>query len=211
MSKHALTNLIIAVPTANLSLTKDLGNERAFETMSGDEAIVELDAAGVWFGPRPVLEKDESFRQIIPYVVLRCGGNYLTYVRGDTGGESRLHAKISMGFGGHVDLPDMKTDENGLLDLAQTLTYSVERELQEEIPGIRIISKDWIGLLADNTDHVGRVHVGLIGVWDIEAVPETSGEDAIAEMTQMTPDEIVANKDRLEGWSQALAEYLSAQ
>ena len=122
MSKHALTNLIIAVPTANLSLTKDLGEERVFETMSGEEAIVELDAAGVWFGPKPVLEQDESFRQIIPYVVLRCGGNYLTYTRGATGGESRLHAKISMGFGGHVDLPDIKTDEKGLLDLAVAVT-----------------------------------------------------------------------------------------
>lgn len=207
--KHPDTLLILAVPTAKLALTQNLGEERVFSRLESDKAVASLSAAGAWFGPRPVLEEDESFRQIIPYAVLRCGDRYLTYTRGGAGGEARLHEKISMGFGGHVDLPDMKLDAKGHFDLAATLAHSVDRELEEEIPGIAITGKTWIGLLADNTDAVGRVHVGLIGIWDIAAIPETSGEDAIAELRTLDADELVACRDCLEGWSQILADNIS--
>ena len=209
MGKHPDTLLILAVPTSKLELTSALGNERVFSRLDSQAAIASLAAAGCWFGPRPSLEEDESFRQIIPYAVLRCGEKYLTYTRGGAGGEARLHDRISMGFGGHVDLPDMRLDGQGHFDLGATLKNSVDRELVEEIPGIAITGSSWIGLLADNTDAVGRVHVGLIGIWDIEAIPETSGEDAIAELGALTAEEVVAARDRLEGWSQILADNIS--
>lgn len=209
MSKTNPACLILAVPTDMLSVTRDLGHERVFAKLGKEGSIAALADAGAWFGPRPHLEEDERFRQIIPYVVLRCDGKYLAYTRGAAGGEDRLHAKISMGFGGHVDIPDMKADEDGMFDLAETLEFSVERELKEEIPGIEILGGQWVGLLADNTDAVGRVHVGLIGVWDIKAVPAASGEDAIAELTAMSVEEMIAAKDRLENWSQVLVENLS--
>lgn len=209
MSKHSPNNLILAVPTNGLALTEDLGAERTFLPLKGDAAVAELAGAGSWFGPRPVLEHDETFRQIIPYVVLRCGDMFLTYTRGGAGGEARLHDRISMGFGGHVDLPDIKLDSDGMFDLPATLANSVGRELQEEIPGIQIVASTWIGLLADNTDAVGRVHVGLIGIWDIAEIPEVSGEDAIAELRALSAGDVLAARDRLEGWSQALAEHLA--
>lgn len=209
MGKHPDTLLILAVPTAKLALTQNLGEERVFARLDSKDAIAQLAAAGAWFGPRPALEEDESFRQIIPYAVLRCGDKYLTYTRGGSGGEARLHDRISMGFGGHVDLPDMKLDDKGYFDLGATLANSVDRELVEEIPGIEITGKTWIGLLADNTDAVGRVHVGLIGIWDIAAIPDTSGEDAIAELRGLGSQELIAARDRLEGWSQILVDNLS--
>lgn len=208
MSKHSPNNLILAVPTIGLALTAELGESRVFQRLDHEEAVGQLANAGAWFGPRPVLEHDETFRQIIPYVVLRCGDMFLTYTRGGAGGESRLHDRISMGFGGHVDLPDMKLDADGLFDLSATLANSVDRELREEIPGIRIVGSSWIGLLADNTDAVGRVHVGLIGIWDIKEIPARSGEDAIAELRGLSAAEVVAARDRLEGWSQILADNL---
>lgn len=208
MSKHSPNNLILAVPTNGLALTDGLGDSQVFQRHTGDGAMNELASAGAWFGPRPVLEHDETFRQIIPYVVLRCGEKFLTYTRGGAGGEARLHDRLSMGFGGHVDLPDMKLDGQGLFDLSATLAYSVERELEEEIPGIEITGKTWIGLLADNTNAVGRVHVGLIGIWDIAAIPEASGEDAIAELRGLDASELVAAHDRLEGWSQIIVDNL---
>ncbi|MFG6080487.1 hypothetical protein ACEUZ9_001091 [Paracoccus litorisediminis] len=209
MAKHPDTLLILAVPTGKLELTRGLGSERVFARLDSQAAIAQLSAAGAWFGPRPTLEEDESFRQIIPYAVLRCGDKYLTYTRGGSGGEARLHDRISMGFGGHVDLPDMKLCEKGYFDLGATLANSVDRELAEEIPGIQITGQTWIGLLADNTDAVGRVHVGLIGIWDIAAIPETSGEAAIASLKELSAEEVVAARDRLEGWSQVLADNLA--
>ncbi len=206
--KHPDTLLILAVPTAKLALTKEMGDERVFARLDGEACIEQLAAAGTWFGPRPTLEEDESFRQIIPYAILRCGDNYLAYTRGGSGGEARLHGSISMGFGGHVDLPDMKLDGHGFFDLGATLAHSVDRELEEEIPGIKIKGNSWIGLLADNTNNVGRVHVGLIGIWDIEEIPTAAGEEAIADLITLSPEEVVAARDRLEGWSQILADNL---
>lgn len=210
MSKHDKNLLILAVPSADLSITKDLGAASVYVPQGSEEAIATLGAAGAWFGPRPVLEEDERFRQIIPYVVLRCGDRFLTYTRGGAGGEARLHDKISMGFGGHVDLPDMQLGENGLFDLGATLRVSVEREIQEEIPGVTITGKTWVGLVADNTNAVGRVHVGLIGIWDIEAIPETSGEDAIASLSGLSVEELKGAYDRLENWSRILVDNLGS-
>ena len=42
------------------------------------------------FMPRPQAEKDPSFKQLIPYVLMTCEGKYLTYVRGKRAGETRL-------------------------------------------------------------------------------------------------------------------------
>lgn len=208
MTKNNPACLILAIPTYRLALTKDLGDERVFAAMGATGSIEALNAAGCWWGPRPNLEENESFRQIIPYVVLRCGDQYLTYTRGGAGGEARLHEKISMGFGGHVDLPDAQTDERGLFDLEACLTISVQRELDEEMPGLTVTGRSWVGLLADNTDAVGRVHVGLLGIWDVAEVPTASGEDAVAEVTAMNVDELKAAHARLEGWSQILIDNL---
>ena len=213
--KMADHRLILAVPNHSIPEARTLGDDRAFFRMSGDDAISVLAGAGAefgtdaenWFAPRNALEVDARFRQIIPYVVLRCDGKFLTYTRGDAGGESRLHAKISMGFGGHVDVPDAVSGDDGF-DLKATLENSVERELDEEIPGITILSREWAGLLLDNTNDVGRVHVGLIGVFDIETVPKKSGEAEIANLALMSLEELRGVKGRLENWSQVLIENL---
>jgi predicted NUDIX family phosphoesterase len=52
----------------------------------------------VWFGPREHLEKDESFKQIIPYVLIRAGDKVGLYTRASAGEEERLHNMRSIGF-----------------------------------------------------------------------------------------------------------------
>src|SRR4030043_2218161 len=54
------------------------------------------------FIPRSKAEKDPSYKQLIPYVIMACGGKLLTYVRGKRAGETRLVAKRSIGLGGHI-------------------------------------------------------------------------------------------------------------
>ena len=62
--------------------------------------------AELWFGPRALLERNSSFRQIIPYIVLVDDGQVVAYERAERGSEARLHGMLSIGMGGHVGLED---------------------------------------------------------------------------------------------------------
>ena len=58
------------------------------------------------FMPRSQAEKDPSFKQLIPYVIMNCGDKFLSYVRGKRAGETRLVGNRSIGIGGHINPAD---------------------------------------------------------------------------------------------------------
>src|SRR5262245_37606352 len=62
-----------------------------------------LDSAHLSYMPRSLAEDDPSFKQIVPYVVLRHGQQVFHYARGKQGSERRLHALRSIGIGGHIN------------------------------------------------------------------------------------------------------------
>jgi hypothetical protein len=62
--------------------------------------------------------------------------------------------------------------------------------------------------LVDNDSAVGRVHVGLIGLWNLSALPSAVAEDAIGEVTAQSVTELAANAERLETWSAMLLPWL---
>ena len=65
-----------------------------------------LDPAQLSYRSRSEVETDPSFKQLIPYVVLRCGDQVFHYTRGQRGTESRLRALRSIGVGGHISRDD---------------------------------------------------------------------------------------------------------
>src|SRR4030042_1570946 len=52
---------------------------------------------------RSEAEKDPSYKQIIPYVIMCHNGKFLSYVRGKKAGEKRLLGLRSIGIGGHIN------------------------------------------------------------------------------------------------------------
>ncbi|HET7667485.1 MAG TPA: hypothetical protein VFK56_15730, partial [Mycobacterium sp.] len=58
------------------------------------------------FVPRPHAEEDPSFKQLIPYVMVRDGERMFLTVRTAAGGDARLHGKASVGVGGHLNPVD---------------------------------------------------------------------------------------------------------
>ena len=179
-----------------------------FLPMSQRDAINTLEVAGLWFGPRPLLEQDESFRQIIPYIVLQHGSSFIQYTRTPSGGEARLHGRTSIGLGGHVDLDDASSLAEAI-DLASTLENAANREIQEELGEVDVVSKQWAGLLVENDSAVGRVHIGMIGVWQIRSLPTGVTEDAIGEVSSRTISDLDADVERLETWSAMLLPWLN--
>jgi len=178
--------------------------------MNGEGAVRALESAGLWFGPRRELEQMEEYRQIIPYIVLRKGSRLVRYTRTSAGGEARLHGRMSIGLGGHVDLADA-VSRGGRIDLLATIERAAERELVEELGGAACEDRRWIGLLVDNDSAVGRVHVGLIGLWSLSTLPVAVAEDAIGEITAQSVTELAADAERLETWSAMLLPWLEVE
>lgn len=110
------------------------------------------------FKPRDVMESDPSFKQIVPYLLLRHEDQVFRYWRTRKGGESRLHHLYSIGVGGHIN----QRDENLFSSGQQIFREAAMRELQEELECVQTPELTWIGIINDDETEVGKVHLGLV-------------------------------------------------
>ncbi len=157
-----------------------------------------LDPQNNLFLPRPAAEDDPTHKQLIPYLVLRHGDRVLCYIRGKSGGEARLHAKMSIGIGGHINDGDTHAAH---FDQA-AYNRAVERELHEELDIPGSYRQRAVALLNDDSNDVGRVHLGVVHLVDVESTDIRPREDAIRDLTFLTVSELEARRDHLETWSQ---------
>lgn len=157
-----------------------------------------LDPRNNLFLPRPAAEDDPGHKQIIPYLVLRHGNRVLCYTRGKSGGEARLHAKMSIGIGGHINDGDAHAEH---FDRASYLR-AVERELHEELDIPGGYRQKPVAVLNDDSNDVGRVHLGVVHLVDVGTTEIRPREDAIADPVFLTAEELRERRDRLETWSQ---------
>lgn len=178
-----------------------------FAPMAHGSAIGLLEDAGLWFGPRRILEELDDYRQIIPYIVLCVGDRVVRYRRTPASGETRLHGRTSIGLGGHVDLVDARSTGERF-DLLSTVEHAAERELDEELGDVTCLRRRWVGLLVDNETPVGKVHIGLIGVWDIAGLPQRKAEDAVGEVAAVSFAQLNEESASLETWSSLLLPWL---
>lgn len=194
---------ILVIPRA---LFDELG---AFQGFCGEVSRY-LDAmlapGANFFLPRGPAETDPTHKQIIPYSIFRCGERYLVYTRGGKSGEKRLVSKQSIGIGGHINPHDEREDS-----LART-TYlnGVEREIDEELRIAGRHTQQVIGLINDDSNEVGQVHLGVVHLFELESDDVVSNEDAIQEIQFLTLDELGARMDQLETWSAICVKHLQS-
>jgi predicted NUDIX family phosphoesterase len=189
-----LDERVLIVPGAELDR---LGRFQGFSA-DVDRYLGALLAPGVSeFRARRDVEDDPSFKQIIPYVVFRSGDLVFVYTRGGSGGESRLRKLRSLGVGGHVAEED--ADGRATPDAYE---IALRRELDEEV---RIDSPgrlSRIGLINDDTTPVGRVHLGVVHLYDLDRPAVTPLEDALADSSFLPAADLPALASEFEGWSQ---------
>ncbi len=149
-----------------------------------------------FFIDRPTAEISPQYKQIIPYVVIRHGDAWYLLQRTPKQTEARLHHKLSIGVGGHIN-PD--TPE--LLD-------GLHKELEEEVDVAGDYDLTFAGILNDDTTDVGRVHLGAVFVLDAhdEHVRIRETEKMTGRWAQR--EELAANRDRMETWSQIVFDAL---
>ncbi len=152
------------------------------------------------FMPRSKAEKDPSYKQIIPYVIMACDGKYLSYVRGAKAGEKRLLGNMSIGIGGHINPID--ADNSSLFAyLYENYLTAVEREVAEEVSVETGHSDRIVALLNDDSNEVGSVHLGIVHYWVLNEPKVSKREQMITRMDFKTADELRKVRDTMETWS----------
>jgi predicted NUDIX family phosphoesterase len=175
MSKYAGEQVLVV----RRALLDEIGSFEGIRTEGLDAAVARLlDPANHFFMDRAAAEEDPSHKQLIPYCVFRCGDRILHYTRGKAGGESRLHAKISVGVGGHVNPVDMDGGKTG----AAAYHAAVTREIEEELDLPEEHEHRIIGLLNDDSNPVGQVHLGIVHLVNLKSEEVFSREDALLDL-----------------------------
>lgn len=148
---------------------------------------------------RAAAEVDASWKQLIPYVVVRDGDAVFVMRRTRAGGDARLHERLSIGVGGHLN------DTDG----ADPLRTGLAREWAEEL------AADWqpafqlLGFLNDDTNPVGAVHLGVVFIVDAAGRAVEVRETEMLAGSFRPLAELRGEWDALETWSQLVAEALS--
>lgn len=177
-------------------------------TFDVERYLRELFVRGVQrFIPRSQAETDPSHKQLIPYVIMTCGGKYLSYVRGRRAGETRLVGQRSIGIGGHIN----PVDEMPLFDADFRDAYftAVEREVAEEVSVDTGHQDRVVALLNDDSTDVGKVHLGIVHVWHLDGPSVSKREQMITQLAFMSPTELQEVRDSLETWSSLCLDNLA--
>jgi len=189
---------VLCIPRSQLV---SAGEFQGFRPFDDPFATALLNPTGFSFRPRSEVETDPSYKQLIPYVVLRYGNTVFHYRRGGSGTETRLHAKRSVGIGGHI----ADTDAAGMGD---AYTAGMLRELREEVHIGGYTGGQLFGFINDDSTPVGQVHLGVVHVFDLNEPNVLPGEAAIADAGFAPVMELLKIKDEFETWSQFVLEVL---
>jgi len=186
------------------SLLDQLGNFHGLNFEPEKYLAALLSRGNNFFSPRVQAEDDPTYKQIIPYALLAFEKKVLYYVRGKKAGEQRLVAKGSIGIGGHMN----ETDESLFALNEQAYRAGVEREVNEEIKIDTQFEDRIVALLNDDTTEVGRVHLGIVHVFDLAEQKVEKREAMITNLAFLTRAELMARRESLESWSQICVDSL---
>jgi predicted NUDIX family phosphoesterase len=192
---------VLVVPRA---IFDELGSFQGlkFEPQKYLEAI--LSRGNNFFLSRAKAESDPAHKQIIPYVLVAHGERVLFYVRGKKAGEQRLVAKGSIGIGGHMN----ESDESLFALDEAAYRAGVEREVAEEISIQTKFDDCILALLNDDSNEVGRVHLGIVHVFKLAEPKVEKREAMITSVAFLRKEELLSRRDSLETWSQICLDSL---
>lgn len=150
-------------------------------------------------------EENTDYKQPIPYVIIKRENEVYLYRRLSGGGEKRLHDKLSLGAGGHMNL----TNHDNFWD---TLKENSDRELEEELDiQYNSFELKTIGLVNDDSEPVSQVHIGLLSILELDkdATVEVRETEQLKgewiSINELTEHDIYS---KLESWSQLAADVL---
>ena len=152
------------------------------------------------------VEEDERWLQVIPYMYVWDPDveKVFVYRRSTKSGEKRLHRKLSLGLGGHLN------EEDGRHGRVSLLGTGARRELNEELcfdPPIDVqgLTLTTVGALLLDTTPVDRVHLGVVMRVSYGGNVTPNGDEVI-DYFWSDPDHL--DELDMEGWSEAIVAHL---
>ncbi len=171
---------------------------RAFDVIRDDtDAILQLITAKHFFIPRGVAEVSPQYRQIIPYVVVTHGGDVFTLRRTKKQNEARLHDKISIGIGGHINP-------------GHDVMAGLRKELDEEVAVDEPFDLRFAGILNDESTEVSRVHLGAVYVLRAPNANVTVRETEKMIGSWVARADLASMREAMESWSQIVYDQVVA-
>lgn len=145
------------------------------------------------------MEEDPGYKQLISYCIITNEDETLVYKRLGGGGEARLHGLLSIGVGGHMnDVADKETIDD-------KLRVNAARELEEEV-GLSeadVKNIEIHGLINDDNNEVGKVHIGLVLKIDVDKDKIVNGEEDTIELSWVKND-VLETMSPYESWSELI-------
>ena len=187
------------VMVVRTDLFRECGYFEGFCEQADQYLPILLNPENTQYLPRDKMELDPEFKQLIPYCIFQHVAedgevHVFQYRRGKGQGESRLHSKRSVGIGGHIST----------LDAADSSPYDLgmQRELEEEIAISTRYEQKRIGMINDDSNEVGQVHLGVVHLFDVEQPLVVARETEIVESGFLPVRQLLTELDDFETWSQ---------
>jgi predicted NUDIX family phosphoesterase len=185
---------VLVVPTSRF---RALGVFHGFTPRIADYLPALLDPTHLTYLPRSQVETDPTFKQLIPYVVLRWRDQVFHYTRAEAGTETRLRALRSLGIGGHISEQDGSSS-------ADPYRTGLLREIAEEIVLDSELHERVIGLINDDRTPVGQVHLGVVHVLDLLESRVRLQDEALRDGGFASLAQLRQRRAEFETWSQFL-------
>ncbi len=155
------------------------------------------------FKKRGEVEEDNSFQQIIPYILFNFKDKYFIYQYLAKAGEQRLRNDYMLGVAGHINPVDNEKEN--------TIEAGMIREWEEEVDFKgNLLEKKLIGILNDDSRPVEAVHLGLVYLFKGDSAEIVVKEKETIKGEMMTLPEIALCMEKSGGWAPIIfKEYLS--
>lgn len=196
---------VLVVPTSEFHA---LGHFQGFSSDVDTYLPAILESKNLSYRPRGEMEQDPSFKQLIPYVLFRYVDSEGTprlfqYKRGGGQGEKRLHAKRSVGIGGHISTLDA-----GAGTAHDVYREGMQRELDEEVAIEAGFTEQLVGLINDDETPVGQVHLGIVHLYEVDSLNVHPREEDILDAGFQPIEELLGQLDQFETWSKIVVKAL---
>lgn len=151
------------------------------------------------FLPRSIMETDMRYKQVIPYLVYTYNGQYFLMQRKSDASEARLRNKLTLGIGGHIRQEDM---------VSASLFEWALREFHEEVDYTGTLKVKPLGILNDDSNDVGKVHIGFVLLLEGDSADITIKSE-LKSGVLVSLDECIAQRECMETWSQFTIDFLA--
>jgi len=152
------------------------------------------------FKEKNSIENNENFKQPIPYIILMNSQNNIAIYQRN-GSEKRLNQYWSIGFGGHIEPPDLTKN-----NFFKTLLNCAKREIFEELQIHLPHTIHFLGIINEEITSVGRTHIGFVFQTIINTTDTLEHAGEINNLKFTTLNEI--RNYNLELWSQLTLKFI---